>query len=258
VLNNIFVGIDNAGATDRPLAYLPAITDDAETDGNCYWGIDREPGIRLLVREPAGIRFGRIGGTAASGDPDLLTSDYFLDSTTAHPPGYEAHGTTADPRLRRYTEPLPFPLVEDLRLVEGSSAHHGGVELTDPVLREIDGNPPRGNAQTAAAIPSTHPRSPWESTACAPSPATHRGVKVPPTQLATSAPRCRRAIGVVSGRIVSTMRVEMLSETLDMSGGGRVRAGVRRTPAGTQARHPGASTSREARWSSLSCSTGWR
>ena len=46
------------------------------------------------------------------------------------------------PALRRSTEPLPFLLVEDLGLVEGSSAHHGRVELTDPVLREIDGNPP--------------------------------------------------------------------------------------------------------------------
>ena len=157
VLNNIFVGIDNAGATDRPLAYLPAITDDAETDGNCYWGIDREPRIRLVVREPAGIRFGRIGGTDASGDPDLLTSDYFLDSTTAHPPGYEAHGTTTDPRLRRYTEPLPFPLVEDLRLAEGSSAHHGGIELTDPVLREIDGNPPAGQRPDSGCYPFDSP-----------------------------------------------------------------------------------------------------
>jgi hypothetical protein len=109
VLNNIFVGIDNAGAVDRPLAYLPAITDDAETDGNCYWGIDREPRIRLVVREPAGIRFGRIGGTAASGDPDLLTSDYFLDSTTAHPPGYEAHGTTADPASAATRNRCRFP-----------------------------------------------------------------------------------------------------------------------------------------------------
>jgi hypothetical protein len=157
VLNNIFVGIDNAGAVDRPLAYLPAITDDAETDGNCYWGIDRDPRIRLTVRQPAGIRFGRIGGTAADGDPDLLTSDYFLDSTTVHPPGYEAHGTTADPRLRRYTEPLAVPLVEDLRLAEGSSARQGGVELTDPDLREIDGNPPAGQRPDSGCYPFDSP-----------------------------------------------------------------------------------------------------
>ena len=157
VLNNVFVGIDNAGAPDRPLAYLPAITDDAETDGNCYWGIDREPRIRLVVREPAGLRFGRIGVTPADGDPDLLTSDYFLASTAAHPPGYEAHGTTADPRLRRYTEPLPTPLVEDLRLTEGSSAHHGGVELTDPILREIDGDPPVGQRPDSGCYPFGSP-----------------------------------------------------------------------------------------------------
>ena len=157
VLNNIFVGIDDAGATDRPLAYLPAITDDAETDGNCYWGIDRDPRIRLVVREPGGLRFGRIGGTAADGDPDLLSSDYFLASTAAHPPGYEAHGTTADPRLRRYTEPLPVPLAEDLRLTKGSSAHHGGVELTDPVLRDIDGDPPVGRRPDSGCYPFGSP-----------------------------------------------------------------------------------------------------
>jgi hypothetical protein len=137
VLSNIFVGIDNDGAVDRPLAYLPAVTDAAETDGNCYWGIDREPRIRLVVREPGGIRFGSI-------DPELLGSSYFHDSEVAHPPGYEAHGTSENPRLRRFWEPVHFPIIEDLRLAEGSSAHHGGVELTDPILGEIDGNPPAG------------------------------------------------------------------------------------------------------------------
>jgi hypothetical protein len=156
-LNNIFVGIDNAGAVDRPLAYLPAITDDAETDGNCYWGINREPRIRLVVRQPDGIHFGRLGETAASGDPDLLTSDYFLDSKTAHPPGYEAHGTTANPRLRRFWGPVHFPIVEDLRLAEGSSAHHRGVELTDPVLRDIDGNPPTGQRPDSGCYPFGSP-----------------------------------------------------------------------------------------------------
>jgi hypothetical protein len=171
VLNNIFVGIDNAGAVDRPLAYLPAITDDAESDGNCYWGVDREPRIRLIVREADGIRFGGVGETAAGGDPDLLTSDYFLESRPpVRPPGHEANGTTANPRLRRFWGPVHFPVVEDLRLAEGSSARNRGVELTDPVLRDIDGNPPTGNARTAAAIPSAHPRWRWESMACAPSP----------------------------------------------------------------------------------------
>lgn len=144
VLNNIFVGIDNAGAVDRPLAYLPALDDDAESDGNCYWGIDRVPRIRLIVREPDGIRFGGIGEAPTGGDPDLLTSDYFLGSVAVHPPGHEASGTTADPRLRRFWGPVHFPVVEDLRLAEGSSARNRGIELTDPVLRDIDGDPPLG------------------------------------------------------------------------------------------------------------------
>jgi hypothetical protein len=123
------------------------------TDGNCYWGINREPRIRLVVRQPEGIHFGRIGETAANGDPDLLTSDYFFDSEAAHPPGYEAHGTTANPRLRRFWGPVHFPIVEDLRLAEGSSAHHRGVELTDPVLRDIDGNPPTGQRPDSGCYP---------------------------------------------------------------------------------------------------------
>jgi Right handed beta helix region len=153
VLNNIFVGINNAGAVDRPLAYLPAITDDAETDGNCYWGINREPRILLVVRQPGGatpIRFDSV-------DPDLLASDYFQDSEMAHPPGYEAHGTTENPRLRRFWGPVHFPVVEDLRLAKGSSAHHRGVELTDPVLREIDGNPPTGERPDSGCYPFASP-----------------------------------------------------------------------------------------------------
>jgi hypothetical protein len=47
--------------------------------------------------------------------------------------------------------------VEDLRLVEGSSAHHGGVELTDPVLREIDGNPPVGKRPDSGCYPFDSP-----------------------------------------------------------------------------------------------------
>jgi hypothetical protein len=157
VLNNIFVGIDNAGAVDRPLAYLPAITDDAESDGNCYWGIDREPRIRLIVREPDGIRFGGIGETVAGGDPDLLTSDYFLESAALLPPGHEANGTTANPRLRRFWGPVHFPVVEDLRLADGSSARNRGVELTDPVLRDIDGNPPTGQRPDSGCYPFGSP-----------------------------------------------------------------------------------------------------
>jgi hypothetical protein len=155
--NNIFVGIDNRGAVDRPLAYLPAVSDNAETDGNCYWGIDREPRIRLVVRNGGGTRFGRIGGSPAEGDPDLLTSAYFLASAAAHPPGYEAHGTTADPRLRRFWGPVHFPVVEDLRLTEDSSARGRGVELTDPVLREIDGDPPVGQSPDSGCYPFGSP-----------------------------------------------------------------------------------------------------
>ena len=91
-------------------------------------------------------------------------------STTTTSSSAGRRGTTANPRLRRFWGPVHFPVVEDLRLADGSSARNRGVELTDPVLRDIDGNPPRGNARTAAATPSARPRWRWESMACAPSP----------------------------------------------------------------------------------------
>lgn len=64
-----------------------------------------------------------------------------MSSQEMHPPGFEADSTDANPRLRRYWGPLEVPIAEDLRLAEGSPAHLAGVILTDPVLREVDGNP---------------------------------------------------------------------------------------------------------------------
>jgi hypothetical protein len=47
--------------------------------------------------------------------------------------------------------------VEDLWLTEGSSAHQGGVELTDPVLRDIDGDPPVGQRPDSGCYPFGSP-----------------------------------------------------------------------------------------------------
>lgn len=136
VYNNIFVGIDDGQPTDQPLAYLPRLTDDAATDGNCYFGIRRNPAILLQVRDE-----GRAGRFEGFDDPDAV--DYLQQAQLLHPPGFETHGTDENPRLRRFWNPISFPPVEDLRLAAGSpAAVPGGVPLTDPVLREIDGNPP--------------------------------------------------------------------------------------------------------------------
>ncbi|CUR58443.1 hypothetical protein NOCA1140105 [metagenome] len=135
--NNIFVAIDDGGSASRPLAWLPRVGDDAELDGNCYFGIDRASTTLLQVRP---------NGTGAQAFADLTTlraSAYFHDSQVAHPPGFEANGRDDDPRLRRFWIPLPRP-VDDFRLAPGSPARQGGVPLQDPTLREIDGNPPPG------------------------------------------------------------------------------------------------------------------
>ena len=136
--NNIFLGIDNAGAVDRPLAYLPRVSDNAETDGNCYYGINREPRVLLVARPEKGAPAFRYQGVQDLRD-DVA---YFDPSEIEHPPGFEANGTSDNPRLRRFTGPLHFPVVEDLRLAPLGSAEHGGVKLLDPVLHEMDGNPP--------------------------------------------------------------------------------------------------------------------
>jgi hypothetical protein len=136
VYNNILVGIGDSGTSDRPLAYLPRLTDHADTDGNCYFGIARTSPTLLKVR-PAN------GGTAPpfGSIHELQSSQFFNQSVAAHPPGFETHGTDENPRLRRYWPPPHFPVIEDLRLAPGSPAINAGVLLTG-VLREIDGNPP--------------------------------------------------------------------------------------------------------------------
>jgi hypothetical protein len=153
VLNNVFVGIDNGDHVDRPLAYLPAVQDDAESDGNCYWGIDRTPPTRLVVRD----RQPGDGSPFNGLDTAYYDSPYFSDSEDEHGTGYEAHGTTKNPRLRRFWGPPHFPLVEDLRLAPGSSAHLRGVELVDPDLRRIDGNPPAGQRPDSGCYPLDAP-----------------------------------------------------------------------------------------------------
>lgn len=145
VLNNIFVGIDNNHHEDRPLAYLPSVQDNAESDGNCYWGIDRMPLTKLVVRGPQDGD----GSPFNSLDAAYLASAYFSDSQQQNGTGYEAHGTTENPRLRRFWGPPHFPLIEDLRPAAGSSAHQRGVELIDTELRRIDGNPTVGERPDA-------------------------------------------------------------------------------------------------------------
>jgi hypothetical protein len=149
--NNIFVGIDDSGASDLPLAYLPRLTDQAETDGNCYFGIGRDSPTLLQVRPQDGATAGSFGSV------DELQLDPFFDqSVAAHPPGFEAHGTSENPRLRRYWLPPHFPLIEDLRLAPGSPAHNGGVRLTGTLL-EIDGNPPIGQPVDIGCYPYGSP-----------------------------------------------------------------------------------------------------
>lgn len=149
VLNNIFVGIDNGHQVDRPLAYLPGVHDNAESDGNCYWGINRDPLTKLVVRVPQGGDGSPFNGL----DTAYLDSEYFTQSQQQHGTGYEAHSTTDNPRLRRFWGPPHFPLVEDLRPAPGSSAYQRGVELVDPDLRHIDGNPPAGQRPDAGCYP---------------------------------------------------------------------------------------------------------
>jgi hypothetical protein len=149
--NNILVGIDDSGASGPALAWLPRLTDQADTDGNCYFGIARTSPTLLRVR-PAN------GGTASSFDSisELHTSPFFTQSQAAHPPGFEAHGTDQNPRLRRYWLPPHFPLIEDLRLAAGSPAKNGGVPLTG-ILREIDGNPAAGQRPDIGCYPFGSP-----------------------------------------------------------------------------------------------------
>ncbi len=153
VFNNIFVGIDNTGHPDRPLAYLPGSADNAAADGNCYWGIDRVPRTLLHVRDPQPGEEASFGALGAA----YLASNYFHNTRLAHGTGYEVDGTTDNPRLRRFWGPPHFPLVEDLRPLEGGSAEHGGVALVDQDLRDLEGNPPAGPAPDAGCYPVNAP-----------------------------------------------------------------------------------------------------
>jgi hypothetical protein len=133
--NNIFVGIDRSDVPDLPLAFLPRLTDNAETNGNCYFVINGDSPTLLRVRPPnggTGEPFGDIG--------ELHQSTFFDQSVTAHPPGFEASGTSENPRLRQYWLPWPFSLIDDLRPVDSSPVCQGGATLPD-VLDELDGNP---------------------------------------------------------------------------------------------------------------------
>lgn len=149
--NNIFVGIDDAGATNLPLVHLPRPTDQAETNGNCYFGINRHSPVLLRVRPQDGG-----GGASFASIADWHSNDLFHQSETAHPPGFDKIVTDDNPRLRRFWLPLPFPLVEDLRLAALSPAIGGGVPLTG-ILREIDGNPPAGQSPDIGCYPYGSP-----------------------------------------------------------------------------------------------------
>jgi hypothetical protein len=125
--NNIFVAINGSEKSDLPIAYLPAKSDHAKTDGNCYFrmGLDSAP---LLKVRGSDDEFDSV--------TDLQTSAFGKKT------GYEANGTDENPRLRRYWLP-PDPLIaEDLRLAGGSPCRNAGVPLDG--LPDL-GDPPLGH-----------------------------------------------------------------------------------------------------------------
>jgi hypothetical protein len=127
--NNIFVAINRSKASDLPIAYLPAATDEqCETDGNCYWRIGRHSAPLFKVRDSP---------QEFTDLDDLHGSAYFTQSAAHHGGrGFEAHAVDEDPRLRRYWPPFELPGVEDLRVAHDSPVVGRGVDIGD-LLHEL-------------------------------------------------------------------------------------------------------------------------
>jgi hypothetical protein len=130
--NNIFLAINRHPDADLPIAFLPQPTDNAETNGNCYYRIGGNSPPMFGVRKPSPLTFADLAAVTDLDNP------YFVQSVEEHPPGFEKYGLDKNPRLRRYWPPFELPGVEDLRLDEFSPARHHGISLATTPLAELE------------------------------------------------------------------------------------------------------------------------
>ena len=146
VFNNIFVAVNTVAASDKPIAFLPnvdlaASSDDAATDGNCFFRTGQYHSAPLL----------QVRNHASGGTPSFATledyrgpptpSPHFNGSQGTYEPGFEASSIEADPHFRRFGPAHLVPAwQDDFRLRAESAAGTAGVELEEP-LRTMDTAP---------------------------------------------------------------------------------------------------------------------
>jgi hypothetical protein len=128
--NNIFVSVNTAPGSDRPIFFLPdPDLPLAETNGNAYYRAGQYIDGPLLRRPP------QVFALLA----DWLLSADFHASELTHPPGYEHDGIESFPRFRDFHPTQAGPAsADDMRLACDSPATRAGVVLTED-LRQADG-----------------------------------------------------------------------------------------------------------------------
>jgi len=141
VFNNIFVAVNSVADSDKPISFLPnvdvdlpASSDDAATDGNCFFRTGQYHFEALLA-----VRNNASGGQASfdtledyRGPP--TPSGHFIGSQTIYVPGFENSSIEADPQFRRFGPAHLVPAwQDDFRLWGEKPAGAAGVELQGPL-----------------------------------------------------------------------------------------------------------------------------
>ena len=152
VFNNLFIAVNTVPPSDKFIALLPDLSDNAATDGNCFYRTGQYVASQLLRRRfEGGVEsFGSLRefhGYPTANDPlqpdDVPTppSPYFLSSQTVYPPGFEATSIERNPLFRLFNPAQNGPAGnDDLRLSIDSPARNAGIELPSP-LDNLDTEP---------------------------------------------------------------------------------------------------------------------
>jgi hypothetical protein len=130
--NNIFVSVNTAPGSDRPIFLLPdPHLPLAETNGNAYYRAGQYIDGPLLRR--------RLPLKVFSSLADWHSSTEFQATELTHPPGYEHDAIEGFPMFRRFNPTPAGPAsAHDMRLACDSPAIRAGVVLPED-LRQADG-----------------------------------------------------------------------------------------------------------------------
>lgn len=143
--NNMFVAVDSAPGSDKPITFLPPPASAAVTDGNCYFRLGPFAGgplLRYFAYDFAGTHVR--GGDFDSlddlrGAPGVEPSEFFVHSTDSYPPGFEGSSIDVDPQFASFdTTDATISPADDFRLGPDSQAAQAGIVLP-PHLRLLDG-----------------------------------------------------------------------------------------------------------------------